>query len=109
MTSEALPARQGSARMRLSGPAARRLIRTLLPALSLLIILVAIWRLMIAMSRAVESWRASGRDAALMRRLADQRRLSTAEVARASEGARELLQDWCEAGWAHAQMEAARG
>ncbi|MEP6789913.1 MAG: cupin domain-containing protein [Ramlibacter sp.] len=52
-----------------------------------------------------ESWRASGRDAALMRRLADQRKLSVAELARASEGARELLRDWCEAGWAHADRE----
>jgi 50S ribosomal protein L16 3-hydroxylase len=52
-----------------------------------------------------ESWRASGSDAALMRRLADQRRLSTAEVARASTGARQLLRDWCKAGWAHARRE----
>jgi 50S ribosomal protein L16 3-hydroxylase len=48
-----------------------------------------------------ESWRASGKDATLMRRLADDRRLGAAEVARASEGARELLRSWCEAGWAH--------
>ena len=52
-----------------------------------------------------ESWRASGRDAALMRLLADRRRLSAAEVARASAGARELLRAWCEAGWAHARRE----
>ncbi|MBI2768779.1 MAG: cupin domain-containing protein [Burkholderiales bacterium] len=50
-----------------------------------------------------ESWRASGRDASLMRTLADRRRLAAPEVARASEGARELLRDWCEAGWAHAE------
>ena len=50
-----------------------------------------------------ESWRAGGRDAALMRRLADQRRLDAHDLARASEGARELLQSWCEAGWAHAE------
>jgi 50S ribosomal protein L16 3-hydroxylase len=50
-----------------------------------------------------ESWRAAGRDAALMRRLADNRRLERAELEAASEGARELLQSWCEAGWAHAE------
>ncbi len=48
-----------------------------------------------------ESWRASGKDATLMRKLADDRRLGAAEVARASEGAKELLRSWCEAGWAH--------
>jgi 50S ribosomal protein L16 3-hydroxylase len=48
-----------------------------------------------------ESWRASGRDAALMRALADRRRLEGAELARASEDARQLLASWCEAGWAH--------
>jgi 50S ribosomal protein L16 3-hydroxylase len=48
-----------------------------------------------------ESWRASGRDAVLMRRLADGRRLEAAETARASAGARALLLSWCEAGWAH--------
>ncbi len=49
-----------------------------------------------------ESYRAAGRDAALMHRLADQRCLSAAEVARASKAARELMQAWCEDGWAHA-------
>jgi 50S ribosomal protein L16 3-hydroxylase len=49
-----------------------------------------------------ESYRAAGRDATLMRRLADQRRLSAAELARAGAAARELLRDWCEDGWAHA-------
>ncbi|MDZ4074310.1 MAG: cupin domain-containing protein [Hylemonella sp.] len=49
-----------------------------------------------------ESYRAAGRDAVLMRQLADQRCLSAAEVARASKAARELLQAWCEDGWAHA-------
>jgi 50S ribosomal protein L16 3-hydroxylase len=52
-----------------------------------------------------ESWRASGRDAALMRRLADARRLDGPELARASEGARELLASWCEAGWLHETQE----
>jgi 50S ribosomal protein L16 3-hydroxylase len=50
-----------------------------------------------------ESWRAGGRDAVLMRRLADRRRLDPQELARASDAARELLQSWCEAGWAHAE------
>lgn len=48
-----------------------------------------------------ESYRAAGRDAVLMRRLADLRTLSAAEVARASAAARELLLAWCEDGWAH--------
>jgi 50S ribosomal protein L16 3-hydroxylase len=50
-----------------------------------------------------ESWRAGGRDAALMRRLADRRRLEARELAGASDAARELLATWCEAGWAHGQ------
>ncbi|HYF41658.1 MAG TPA: cupin domain-containing protein [Ramlibacter sp.] len=46
-----------------------------------------------------ESWRAAGRDAALMRKLADQRRLDASDLAGASEEARELLRAWCEDGW----------
>jgi 50S ribosomal protein L16 3-hydroxylase len=46
-----------------------------------------------------EAWRAAGKDAALMRRLADRRRLDERELDTASEAARELLQTWCEAGW----------
>ena len=46
-----------------------------------------------------ESFLASGRDARLMQKLADQRRLEGQEVAKASEGARELLANWCEDGW----------
>ena len=46
-----------------------------------------------------ESFRASGRDATLMRRLADDRRLEAGEVARLSAQARDLLADWLEAGW----------
>ncbi|HCL85403.1 MAG TPA: cupin [Comamonadaceae bacterium] len=49
-----------------------------------------------------ESYRAAGRDAALMRRLADARALTPAELARASDEALELLSTWCDAGWAHA-------
>ena len=46
-----------------------------------------------------ESFRASGRDARLMRRLADRRALQAADVAALSEGARALLDDWLDAGW----------
>jgi 50S ribosomal protein L16 3-hydroxylase len=50
-----------------------------------------------------ESYRASGRDATLMRQLADQRKLNHHALARASDGALELLSVWCADGWAHAQ------
>ncbi|UXH76630.1 JmjC domain-containing protein [Roseateles amylovorans] len=45
------------------------------------------------------SFRAGGRDATLMRRLADRHALTSAEVARLSEGARDLLDQWAEDGW----------
>jgi 50S ribosomal protein L16 3-hydroxylase len=48
-----------------------------------------------------ESWRAAGRDAALMRRLADRRFLDAADLSRAGEDARALLAEWCGAGWLH--------
>ncbi|MFN4360092.1 MAG: JmjC domain-containing protein [Hylemonella sp.] len=48
-----------------------------------------------------ESYRAAGKDATLMRRLADERTLAASDVTRASAAARELLQAWCEDGWAH--------
>jgi 50S ribosomal protein L16 3-hydroxylase len=48
-----------------------------------------------------ESYVASGRDAQLMRLLADRRSLAAAELARASEGAVSLLKAWREAGWVH--------
>jgi 50S ribosomal protein L16 3-hydroxylase len=48
-----------------------------------------------------ESYRASGRDAALLRALADRRCLAPTEIAGASEAARALLRSWCDAGWAH--------
>ncbi|WP_114971180.1 JmjC domain-containing protein [Rhodoferax ferrireducens] len=48
-----------------------------------------------------ESFRASGRDATLMRRLSDERCLSRADLGRTSTGARSLLQTWGEAGWLH--------
>ncbi len=46
-----------------------------------------------------ESYRARGADAALMRRLADQRCLAPADLRRASASALSLLADWHEAGW----------
>ena len=49
-----------------------------------------------------EAWRAAGRDAALMRRLADRRRLEAKDLDGASEAVRELLLSWCEAGWLRA-------
>jgi 50S ribosomal protein L16 3-hydroxylase len=48
-----------------------------------------------------EALRASGRDATLMRRLADTRRLSAAERLRLSAEASSLLNDWIQAGWVH--------
>lgn len=50
-----------------------------------------------------ESYRAAGRDAQLMRQLADQRCLDPRALARASDDALELLSSWCDAGWAHAR------
>lgn len=49
-----------------------------------------------------ESWRASGRDAALMRHLADRRALDATALAGASAAARELLEQWVSDGWLHA-------
>ena len=56
-----------------------------------------------------ESYRAGGRDAALMRQLADQRHLGRGALARASDGALELLSEWCDAGWAHADDRQGQG
>ena len=55
-----------------------------------------------------ESFRAGGADARLMRTLADQRALDQRQVARASDDAQALLQDWFEAGWLH-RVEPATG
>jgi 50S ribosomal protein L16 3-hydroxylase len=49
-----------------------------------------------------ESYIAGGRDAALMRQLADGRMLSAQDHRRASAAARSLLQEWALAGWLHA-------
>jgi 50S ribosomal protein L16 3-hydroxylase len=48
-----------------------------------------------------EGFRAAGRDATLMRSLADLRSLDARDVARLSAGARALLGTWCVAGWVH--------
>jgi 50S ribosomal protein L16 3-hydroxylase len=48
-----------------------------------------------------ESFRASGSDARLMRSLADRRALVPAQLAKLGEGARELLDQWAQAGWVH--------
>ena len=48
-----------------------------------------------------ESFEAAGRDARLVRQLADDRRLSAAARARLSEGAAQLLDQWRQAGWLH--------
>ncbi len=49
-----------------------------------------------------ESYRAAGKDATLMRRLANQRYLGSKDIQRASDEALELLSVWCGDGWAHA-------
>jgi len=48
-----------------------------------------------------ESWRAAGKDAALMRQLADSRELGQVELAKASPEALGLLMEWCDDGWLH--------
>jgi 50S ribosomal protein L16 3-hydroxylase len=54
-----------------------------------------------------ESFRASGRDATLMRLLADQHHLSAADVKRLSAGALELLGQWVDDGWLQADLREA--
>ena len=49
-----------------------------------------------------ESYRTAGLDAKLMRRLADGRALAAPHVAKLSEEARSLLDQWAKAGWLHA-------
>lgn len=48
-----------------------------------------------------ESFAASGRDATLMRQLANDRWLNGAACAKVSVGAKSLLLDWMQAGWIH--------
>ncbi|MBL0088777.1 MAG: cupin domain-containing protein [Ideonella sp.] len=50
-----------------------------------------------------EAFRAGGRDARLMRRLANQRGLAAADVARLSSDARSLVEEWAMSGWLHAE------
>ena len=53
-----------------------------------------------------ESYLAKGADAAFMRRLANDRSLSSLGLAKASKGAADLLSDWHEAGWLHFARDA---
>ena len=48
-----------------------------------------------------EAFLASGRDARLMQRLADQRKLLASDVARLSPAAHALVAEWADAGWLH--------
>ncbi len=50
-----------------------------------------------------EGFRASGRDAVLLRKLADQRQIQAADCAHLGAQAFAVLGSWCEAGWAHPQ------
>jgi 50S ribosomal protein L16 3-hydroxylase len=50
-----------------------------------------------------EGFRASGRDAKLMRRLADTRMLDAKSVKLLSDAARDLVQEWMEAGWLYGE------
>lgn len=52
-----------------------------------------------------EAYRAAGRDALLMRRLADERRLDAKSVAQASAAAAALLAEWLRAGWCAPERE----
>lgn len=51
-----------------------------------------------------EAFVASGRDARVMRRLADQRQLTASEWATLGSDARALLADWAEAGWLRSDL-----
>ncbi len=48
-----------------------------------------------------EAFRAAGRDATLMQRLADRRGLDAGEVSRLGRQARALVALWAQAGWLH--------
>lgn len=52
-----------------------------------------------------ESFRASGRDGRLMRRLADTRCLEPRALSLLSDGARDLVHDWLAAGWLQAESD----
>ncbi len=53
-----------------------------------------------------EAFEAAGRDAQLMRRLADRRQLAAADIARLGQPARALLAEWVVAGWVGARAAA---
>jgi 50S ribosomal protein L16 3-hydroxylase len=48
-----------------------------------------------------ESYRASGRDAVVLRQLADRRCLGADDLRRVGPDVLSLLACWCEAGWLH--------
>lgn len=48
-----------------------------------------------------ESWRAAGADARILRKLADKRVLSAADVGKVSDDVRCLLEQWVDDGWLH--------
>ena len=50
-----------------------------------------------------EGFRAGGRDARLMRRRADERALSAVDFGRLSTAAKDLVLQWCEAGWLYVE------
>jgi 50S ribosomal protein L16 3-hydroxylase len=52
-----------------------------------------------------ESFKASGRDAALLKQFANEGFIDALQLTRASLGAKSLLQNWLEAGWIHRRME----
>jgi 50S ribosomal protein L16 3-hydroxylase len=52
-----------------------------------------------------ESYLAGGRDAKLMRRLADRRALGATETKRLSQEAHRLIAEWARAGWLHGAVE----
>ncbi len=52
-----------------------------------------------------ESYLAGGRDAKLMRSLADRRKLGAAEMKRLSREARRLIEEWARAGWLHGAID----
>ncbi len=52
-----------------------------------------------------ESWRMGGRDAQVLRRLADRRRIEARELARLSAPARTTVAEWIDAGWLHGDRD----
>jgi 50S ribosomal protein L16 3-hydroxylase len=52
-----------------------------------------------------ETFRASGRDAMVMRRLADRRALGAGEIARLSAAVRGLVGEWLASGWLHGDAD----